>query len=64
MELNPTQKALASAIQRDFVKTYAGATLQMVEDEMKSQLEGNAPGNGILGIWIEDYLKRLGDVRA
>lgn len=58
MDLNLSQKALARAIQQDFARTYPGATLQMVEAEMRSQLENNPPGNGILGIWIQDYLNR------
>lgn len=58
--LTPELKALASAISQDFNKTYPGTPTSMVEEEMRSQINGTPPGKGILGVWIQDYLKRGG----
>lgn len=64
MSLTPEQDRLAKAIHLDFIKTYPGTPLQLVLDEADSQVRGNPPGNGILGVWIQDYFVRAGYIKA
>lgn len=59
MPLTDKQQALARAIYYDFGLTYPGVTLQMVMEEMESQIAGNSPKKGILGLWIQDYLQEV-----